>query len=52
MTIRELLRATFKENNEFGCLLLVIAILALIFGCVFTGMRSGSFEPLAYAMHC
>ena len=30
MTIREFLRSAFKENNEFGCLVIIFASILLI----------------------
>jgi hypothetical protein len=31
MTIRDFLRSTFRENNQWGCLLLVVVAIILMF---------------------
>jgi len=41
MTIRELLRGAFKENNEAGCVLVILASLLLIVAGLFVLIRFG-----------
>jgi hypothetical protein len=41
MTIRELLRSTFKENNELGCLLLMIILPILMIASLWLLARLG-----------
>jgi len=42
MTFRELLRGTLKDNNEVGCVLLVVTILVLILGYITLASRYGT----------
>jgi hypothetical protein len=42
MTFRELMRGTLRENNELGCVLLVVIVLALIFCYLVIATRYGA----------
>ena len=40
MTFRELVRGTLRDNNEVGCILLIVIALVLIFCYLLIALRS------------